>query len=348
MLFILLNWYNNHKRELPWRNTKDPYKIWLSEIILQQTRVDQGLEYYNRFVQRFPSVSSLASAELEEIFLLWQGLGYYSRARNLHVAAKQIVVDFNGEFPGNSILLKKLKGVGDYTAAAVASFAFGEAIPVVDGNVFRVLSRLYANETAIDTAKGKIVFTELADKTLNKKQPDIHNQAMMELGALVCLPKSPKCPICPLQDICEACKLGIQEKLPVKKGKVKQRNRYFTFYIIKYRDQLLIEKRTGNDIWQGLYQFPMIESSQPFSDTEMIQKAEDLIHSPAKVNRKILCISDSIKHVLSHQVIFAKFVHLEYFEPLKTSHKQIVIDQKNIIDFAFPRLITRYLEKKIN
>ena len=345
MLFNLLNWYSKHKRELPWRETREPYKIWLSEIILQQTRVDQGLEYYNRFLQTFPDVFKLADAELEEVLLLWQGLGYYSRARNLHKAAKQILIDFNGKFPDNYTDLKKLKGVGDYTAAAVASFAFLEAIPVVDGNVFRVLSRLFANETAIDTLKGKKAFTDLAMKIMNTKEPDTHNQAMMELGALVCLPRSPKCLDCPLQDFCEANKLGIQEKLPVKQGKTKQRNRYFTFYILSYKEQIIIEQRTKKDIWQGLYQFPLIESKTPLSNEELFQKFTGLLKLPEEVNCNILHVSDSIKHILSHQVIYAKFVHLESSTPLNASNGQIVINKENSIDYAFPRLITRYLEE---
>ncbi len=230
---ILKDWYEQNKRDLPWRNTKDAYKIWISEIILQQTRVNQGYNYYLRFIERFPNVKSLAEAEEQEVLKHWQGLGYYSRARNLHKTAKSVISEFNGKFPLHYNDILSLSGIGEYTAAAISSFAYNQPYAAVDGNIFRVLSRLVANETPIDTSKGKKEFTGIAKKLLDKNNPGTHNQAIMEFGAMYCTPKNPDCENCPLKEFCKAYKLNVVELLPIKQGKTKVTNRYFNYFFIK-------------------------------------------------------------------------------------------------------------------
>lgn len=345
MFETLIKWYNNAARNLPWRETTDPYKIWLSEVILQQTRVDQGMAYYYKFIEHYPTVFKLAAAPIDDVLMLWQGLGYYSRARNLHKAAHYLVEHFQGIFPEDFLELKKIPGVGNYTAAAIASLAFKLPVAVVDGNVYRVLSRLFEIAEPIDSSKGKSIFEKLANEVLNKNIPDIHNQAMMELGALICKPKSPLCNECPVGYLCGALKNNSQHYYPVKKGKIRQRERYFYYYVITSADRTIIEKRDGDDIWKGLFQFPLIESNIMFSDNEVIKSINDL-HELSGRGLKVKKISGKQKHILSHQIIHAYFIHVHYPGNMEFTGKYQMVQIKELQNYAFPRLITRYLENE--
>jgi A/G-specific adenine glycosylase len=328
---LITNWYRLNKRELPWRQTSDPYLIWLSEIILQQTRVDQGLSYYLKFAKNYPSINDLANAEEVDLLNDWQGLGYYSRARNLHYSAKLIRDDHNGIFPSDYTEILKLKGVGRYTAAAVASLAFGQNKAVVDGNVYRVLSRVYNISTPIDSTLGIKEFQSLADALIDSRNPGDHNQAIMEIGAIICTPK-PKCDICPLNEICLGRANGKITELPVKGKKTKVRNRYFHFLIFSEKSQVLIEKRDKKGIWQNLYQFPLIETSAS-SNKEL----ESVISNQYKESEEII-------HLLSHQKIHAKFHHFDSI-PSKIEHNWLKIDRTEIQNYPLPRVIDRYLEE---
>ena len=342
---ILINWYLINRRILPWRDTSDPYKIWISEIILQQTRVAQGLDYFNKFIDRFPDVFSLAQADEDEVLKYWQGLGYYSRARNLHTAAKTIVDTYQGEFPKTFTEIKSLKGIGDYTAAAIASFSWNLPHAVVDGNVYRILSRLFAIDTPIDTTAGKKVFAELAAELLPDDQAGLYNQAIMDFGALQCIPQSPDCNRCPLTDHCLAFAQNEVQSYPVKQGKTKTRNRYFHFFHIYYRDNTWIQKRDQNDIWKGLYQFPLIETEQACDWTEL-QKNDEfkrLFDNCGKI--KIQLISPEIKHVLSHQKLYATFFRVEVENTGDLSSLFQEIKSEDLDKYAVPKLILRYLNE---
>src|SRR5690554_5706333 len=273
----LISWYSEHKRELPWRNTKDPYKIWLSEVILQQTRVAQGLPYYENFINTFPTVFDLAKADEQQVLKIWQGLGYYSRARNLHHTAQYISENLNGIFPDNYKDLLKLKGVGSYTAAAIASFSNDEAVAVLDGNVYRVLSRYFGIETDISSSKAKKEFQELANEVLDQKQPSLFNQAIMEFGALQCVPKNPNCEVCVLNDSCFALKEKKVDKLPVKLKKTKVTQRFLNYLVfLDENKNSIINKRTQNGIWKNLYEFPLLEVTEK-TDLEVItQKISEM------------------------------------------------------------------------
>jgi A/G-specific adenine glycosylase len=299
----LITWYKANKRDLPWRNNTDPYKIWLSEIILQQTRVAQGLPYYLKFVAKYPTVQSLAEADEQEVLRLWQGLGYYSRARNMHAAAKFVINELDGNFPPDYATLKKLKGVGDYTAAAIASFAYKEKVAVVDGNVFRVLARLFGIDIDINSNEGKKTFNALANELISAQNPDIHNQAIMEFGALQCTPANPDCLFCPFTAECNARLTQQQNTLPVKVKKVKQKKRYFYYLVINERDKYFLKKRKAGDIWQGLYDFPLVESNNELSLQDVFKQLE------VKESDEILpdYIPKEYKHILTHQIISAKF-----------------------------------------
>lgn len=314
---LLCAWYLDHKRDLPWRETQNPYHIWISEIILQQTRVQQGLDYYNRFISRFPNVESLAEAPTDEVLKYWQGLGYYSRARNLHTAAKQVMGDFGGVFPTTYPDVLSLKGVGDYTAAAIVSFAYGLPHAVLDGNVYRVLSRLFALDTPIDTTKGKKEFTLLANELLDPANAATHNQAMMELGALQCVPVSPKCEECPLMEHCLAYAEGRVDELPVKQGKTKVRDRWFNYFYIETDEDTFIHQRGEKDIWEGLYQFPLIETDRAMSLDELMATPmfKELFGEVEQMEAS--CVLER-KHVLSHQrihTVFYRFRMASGFEP---------------------------------
>jgi len=343
----LLAWYSTSFRALPWRKTKNPYAIWLSEIILQQTRVEQGMKYYFAFLENYPTILDLANAPQDDVLRLWQGLGYYSRARNLHATAIQVRDQYNGVFPSTYSEILALPGIGPYTAAAIASFAYNIPEAVVDGNVYRFLSRLFDIQTPIDSSKGQKEFKLLAQSLLNPNQPGDFNQAMMEFGAMVCKPANPDCLNCVFREQCYAYKNQTIKSLPVKSQKTKVRNRYFIFLI--FEDQLgqtLIQKRSDSDIWAGLYQFPLIELDLPFPDFTPID-FHQTHHFFNTENYKILHISNEIRHVLSHQKLFTRFVDVKVDElPTSFFINSEIADMENLHKKAFPRLITRYLERE--
>ena len=330
---LITDWYRQNKRALPWRSTKDPYSIWLSEIILQQTRVDQGTAYYLKFVTKYPTVRDLAAAEEQEVLNLWQGLGYYSRARNLHATAKFITNELNGEFPPNFNGLKQLKGVGDYTAAAIASFAYKEPVAVVDGNVYRVLSRIFDLETPIDSTLGKRQFAELAQELISNTDPDSHNQAIMEFGALQCTPSNPSCEVCPLIGMCCSFKNGTINLRPVKSKKTKVRDRFFHYLVFEDEQYVYIQQRKEKDIWQNMYEFPLIETSEK----------KTLINFEPYTDIPPIKISEEITHILSHQRIHTLFYHFPSTE-LKNKNELAEITKEDFVDYPIPRVIDRYLE----
>ena len=342
---ILISWYQTYKRDLPWRSISDPYKIWISEIILQQTRVNQGLDYYLRFAERFPTIKTLAEATEDEVLKYWQGLGYYSRARNLHKAARQIMIDFSGIFPKNHDDVLKLSGIGDYTAAAICSLAYNQSYAVVDGNVYRVLSRLFGIKTPIDSSAGKKEFAELAQKLLSKSDPADHNQAMMEFGALQCVPSSPNCENCPLKSVCVAFEMNEISNLPVKTNKTKTSTRYFNYLHIKFGDNTFLQKRTANDVWQNLYEFPLLESDKLLELNELI-KNEDFQELFAGIkDLHILKTTNPVKHILSHRVIMAQFITLTISKANNKLSQLIEVPLNEIDQFAVSRLMELFLEK---
>lgn len=336
----LIFWYKKNKRDLPWRNINDPYKIWLSEIILQQTQVIQGLNYYIKFIETFPTVIDLANASEDKVMRLWQGLGYYSRARNLHAAAKVIKTTHKGKFPTTYETIKELKGVGDYTAAAISSFAFGLPRAVVDGNVYRVLSRLFNINTPINSTKGKKDFQFLADELLNKKQPGLHNSAIMEFGALWCKPQNPNCEDCPLQEHCLAFQNNTISLLPVKDKKIKIKNRYLHYFIFNYKNNVYIQKRTEKDIWQNLYEFYLIETLEETA-TEILLKSKTLKTLVPKFD--VISFTAAKKHILSHQHLYAVFYELKIALPL-ISNSFIKVKRDELKHYALPQLIIKYLK----
>jgi A/G-specific adenine glycosylase len=342
----LLRWYENNKRPLPWRETRDPYKIWLSEVILQQTRVTQGTNYYHRFLAAFPDVQCLAAAEEQDVLKLWQGLGYYSRARNMHHTAKEIAELYGGIFPESAAGLKKLKGIGDYTAAAIASICFNEAVAVLDGNVARVISRLYAIDTPIDTNAGRIILNELANTLLDPRQPGTFNQSLMELGALVCTPQSPLCADCPLALSCEARKKNEIGKFPVKTPKKPPTIRHLNYIVISFlqnkEEFILMRKRTGNDIWKNLYDFPCIETENAAEVDQILELCEKqgLLGGFPYVVRNV---SDEYIHQLSHRRLLAKFIRIDAREIPATKANISAIAKAQITELPLPRLIDRYL-----
>ena len=304
----IIEWYKENKRELPWRNTKDPYPIWLSEIILQQTRVAQGLPYFKRFVENFSTIHKLAAAKEQDVLRLWQGLGYYTRARNLHRCAKVIVEQYNGNFPDNFIDLQKLPGIGTYTAAAIASFAFLAPVAVVDGNVFRVLARVFGMEYDIASVEGKDSFSKKANELISREHPDLFNQAIMEFGATHCVPKNPNCEECIFKKSCVALAKGWQDQLPVKSKKTKVRKRYFFYLVVEQNKKILMRKREGKDIWKGLYDFPLIETKRPQKIETVTRQANIL--SGLKRKFEVHSSSPTYRHVLSHQILQAKFIFI--------------------------------------
>ena len=331
---LITNWYRLNKRDLPWRETNDPYKIWLSEIILQQTRVDQGLSYYNKFLDEFPNIDSLAKANEQQVLSLWQGLGYYSRARNLHFTAKTISNELNGQFPQSFELLKKLKGVGEYTAAAIASFSFNEAVPVVDGNVYRVLSRVFNIEIPVDSAQGKKIFRELASELISKENPGEHNQSIMEFGALQCMPAKPKCSNCVLSTKCLSLAQNTIAFRPVKSKKIKVKNRYFHFLVLVNQTEIVLQKRMEKDIWQHLYQFPLTETDGPEIPTELNFRLK---------SKNANYISEECIHILSHQKIHARFYKFELTDTI-LHQEYTTINFKDLHQYPLPRLIDKFLE----
>lgn len=340
---ILLHWYALNKRYLPWRNTRNPYHIWVSEVILQQTRINQGLAYYNNFIIRFPDVHSLANADINEVLKAWEGLGYYSRARNMHKAAKQVVDNHNARFPTTYNELLKLSGIGDYTASAIASIAFGEAVAVLDGNVYRVLSRLFNNNQAINTSKSQKTYKALANELLNIEHPGQYNQAIMEFGALHCTPAKPQCITCPLQANCLAYKYKTVNKLPVKLKKQNIKNRYFNYLLILNKhNEIAVQQRNKNDIWKGLMEFVLLESDKK----KALNIIMDEIAFTHNFQAQIIHISPWYKHVLTHRNIYGRFIVLKPQQVLQNEDWQWVA-LSQLSSLAFPRIITRYFETGI-
>lgn len=304
----LRTWYLENKRDLPWRTTTHPYYIWLSEIILQQTRVAQGMPYYFKFVKAFPSVEDLANASEEEVLKLWQGLGYYSRARNLQAAAKHVVNELNGNFPDSYKELMKLKGVGDYTASAVASFCYGEPVAVVDGNVYRVLSRIFGIDTPINSTQGKKQFKELAQELLDEKDPATFNQGLMEFGALHCTPQKPLCETCPFSQECVAFNQSKISQLPVKLKKQKVKKRHFNYIVfLSEEGETILQQRKGKGIWEGLYEFPLVETLSEVSAENLVKEEVFEDYSLSASSDINLYNEEPIVHKLSHQHIYTKF-----------------------------------------
>lgn len=343
---ILIKWYEENKRDLPWRNTKNPYCIWISEIILQQTRVAQGYDYYLRFIERFPDVSSLAGAKQEEVLKYWQGLGYYSRARNLHEAAKDIMTRFQGVFPNKYSDVISLKGIGEYTAAAILSFVWNQSCPVLDGNVFRVLSRLFAIETPVDTGAGKKEFMKLGHLLINTESAGLYNQAIMEFGALQCIPQNPDCKYCPLTDYCLGYKSGNVQQFPVKRNKTKIRNRYLNYFHITFKEYTYLQRRSAKDIWEGLFEFPLIESEQ-ILDFKKLQQTEKFKLLFEKIEQPFFTIKkDRIKHVLSHQILYVIFYKVEIQNENEMLKKYLKIPVSTIDNYPVSKLIYSYLTEQ--
>jgi A/G-specific adenine glycosylase len=333
---LVISWYEANKRTLPWREEATPYHVWLSEIILQQTRVAQGLPYYHNFVETFPSVHDLAYASEDEVLRLWEGLGYYSRARNLHATAKMIVEKYDGKFPDNYAELIKLKGVGPYTAAAIASICFDESVPVIDGNVYRLIARAFGIYDNIADTKSRKVFEKVLNEVVPRRFAGAFNQGMMELGALVCKPANPACDECPLTGMCFAFEKKVQVQLPVKIKKQKIKKRDFTYHVWTYGEQVAMRKRPAGDIWQGLYDFHLEESTSTAMVAEMGYETVD--------------VSKKFTHVLSHQRIEAVFyrheVDSEYeFRQLAENHNLSVYSKEEIVTLPKPKLIVNYLNE---
>ena len=343
---ILQKWYTENKRDLPWRDVNEVYKIWISEIILQQTRVNQGLEYYLRFVQRFPDVHSLAVAPEDDVLKYWQGLGYYSRARNLHKAAKQVHERFNGVFPNQHTDILSLSGIGAYTAAAICSISYNQPYAVVDGNVYRVLSRLFAIETPIDSSGGIKQFASLAQSILDIKHPGLHNQALMEFGALQCVPVSPNCSICPLQSECKAFQTDSQSQFPVKTQKVKVKERFFNYIMIEYNQSSFIQKRIFNDIWRNLYEFPLIETDMLLTRTELLNHPQFKGLFDDINTYDIQSISKPYRHILTHRIINAQFFKISISDKNHKLGNYLEIPISSIHNYAVSRLIELYLESE--
>jgi len=345
-LFVenLLVWYERNKRNLPWRDTQDPYKVWISEIILQQTRVDQGLPYYHRFLKTFPKLKDLAEADEQTVLSVWQGLGYYSRARNLHQGAKQVRNEYKGKYPVSYEEWLKIKGVGTYTAAAIASFCFKEQVPVLDGNVFRVLSRIFGISEDILSGKGKKLFWEKALELIPATTPDIFNQAIMEYGALQCTPKSPDCEQCVFKKHCFAYKKNLVGELPFKNKKLVRKSRYFEYSVFLYKGSVLLKKRGKGDIWEGLNEFPLIEKTK-ISDLEK--------KSPSKTSLTLEFSSEVFKHVLSHQDLYCIF-HV-YQVKTKAQWQALIqqweaepVELTKITPIPKPVLLTKFLNTYFN
>lgn len=339
---ILIKWYLQNKRDLPWRKTTDPYHIWLSEIMLQQTRVVQGMPYFFSFTKEFPTVFELANADEEKVLKLWQGLGYYSRARNLHKTAQFIANDLNGVFPATYKELLKLKGVGEYTAAAIASFSYNEVVPVVDGNVFRVLSRYFDIDSDIALPATKKEFTELAYELMPKENPAIFNQAIMEFGALQCVPKSPDCSVCVFNESCLALQKKKVDILPVKSRKLKVKNRFFNYLVLE--DALgntLIQKRTSKGIWHNLYEFPLVETNEIVGFDFFSKTIQDGILSSYTITAIEECSHATIIHKLSHQ-----HLHIQFW---KVKVDEIVVNGLNYNElklYPFPIVIYNFIKNE--
>ncbi|RYZ53661.1 MAG: A/G-specific adenine glycosylase [Sphingobacteriales bacterium] len=340
----LMDWHRNENfRVLPWKQEKDPYRIWLSEIILQQTRAEQGLPYYLRFIEAYPDISSLAQAPEEDVFRLWQGLGYYNRCRNLMQTAREVAGRYKSQFPNTYEGLLTLKGIGPYTASAIASFAFGRPHAVVDGNVNRVLSRYFGIETAFDTAAGKNGIQTLATELLDREDSAGYNQAIMDHGATICTPASPKCEYCPLQEDCFAFTKNMVQDLPVKTRKTPVRTRYYNYLLLTDKDRLWIRKRTEKDIWQNLYEPKLIETKSPIEEDEV----EGLIRESGIRYEGLVRDQGSFRQKLTHQIIESRFFSLQVCADEMGVDDGLWVAFSELERYAFPKTLVSFLEKKI-
>jgi len=341
----LLKWHKTHNnREMPWKGEKDPYKIWLSEIILQQTRVDQGLAYYNRFVKAFPTIQLLAKSSEKKVLKLWEGLGYYSRCRNLIHTAKHISKTYKGKFPDDFESVSQLKGIGPYTASAICSFAFNQPYAVLDGNVFRVISRVFGITTPIDSTAGKKFFTKLANELLSKEEPALYNQAIMDLGATICKPKQPLCEQCPLAANCEARLHDAVSFLPVKGKKLQRRKRFFNYVIAVYGNGFYVRERKEKDIWQNLHEFILMETDKPLAVTGLQKKLSAWMATSMKTSAFVIeDISPTIQQELTHQVISGKFITVRLTRELPAALGYRRISKSGLRKMAFPKFIRQHL-----
>ena len=342
----LIQWYLKNKRNLPWRHTADAYVIWLSEIILQQTRVEQGLPYFYRFIEKYPDVRSFAAADEGDILNLWQGLGYYSRGRNMLKTARQVAEQFGGEFPVAYDQLIRLKGIGEYTAAAISSFSAGEARAVVDGNVFRVLARYFGISEPINSTKGKKLFQGIANDLLNREHPGLHNQAMMEFGAMLCKPKNPDCELCPVKSGCYAFNHKAITDFPQKLKKTKIRERYLNYIVITEGDTVLMNKRDEKDIWANMYDFPLFESPEHLSPGQVIAQPE-VKELFGEDTIRIINTYPVKKHVLTHQHLHTQFIHVDN-KPIKLEQKWFYISVNKLRNIALPKIIFLFLNNLFN
>ncbi len=352
----LMDWSATHPRPMPWKGERDPYKIWLSEIILQQTRVEQGWPYYERFVGQYPTIDDLAKAPEDAVLKLWEGLGYYSRARNLHFTAKWITSQYGGVFPSDYEAIRALKGIGDYTAAAIASFGFDLPYAVLDGNVYRVLSRFFAIETPVDSNSAKKIFAALAQSLLDTTQPGAYNQAMMDFGATACTPQNPDCLRCPLNTACKAYQLGMVDVLPIKTKQLIKKERYFCYFVLRTNAGVYVQKRSAKDIWKGLWEFPLVEiEMKAFLDMDKKDATTWCnTHFKSDVLFQIAAISAVYKQTLTHRKINAVFCEINLSDDFEENvvflhldhplHLASEGDLKN--KFAFPRIIDQYLDNK--
>lgn len=341
----LRRWYDTHRRALPWRDTRDPYRIWISEVILQQTRVAQGMDYYHRFLERFPDVRALADASEQDVLRLWQGLGYYSRARNLHAAARDVRDRFAGRFPTDYAAVRSLSGIGDYTAAAIVSFATGAPYAVVDGNVLRVIGRLFAIDTPTDTSAGRRLYNDLARSLLPPDQAGTHNQAIMEFGALQCVPRNPDCSVCPLAARCAAHAAGTPERFPVKQHRTKTIDRYFHYFYVTTGDDLFLRRRPAGDIWQGLFELPLIETSAP-ADLDALMGTDDFRALFADTgNTQFSLVAADVRHVLTHRVLHATCYLARIQHPSEALLRLTHTSRAELDRYPLPRLMTLLIDR---
>lgn len=340
---LLINWYTKNERNLPWRETSDPYKIWLSEVILQQTRIQQGIPYYYKFIENYPSIYDLANSSEQEVLLNWQGLGYYSRARNLLKCAAEIVAKYDGKFPNSYIELRHLPGIGPYTAAAISSIAFNQKVPAIDGNVYRVLSRIFDISLDITFGKGKKVFHNLAESLIPEHNPGIFNQALMEFGALQCTPKNPSCDLCPFHTHCQSRIKGNQLERPVKQKKPEKKIRNFNYYVFDYKGKIYMNKRSSGDIWQGLYDFYLVEPHN-----KLYSEPQEWYYNK---NNSIVNVLD-LTHKLTHQTIYARFHAIKLhtrqdFQNISKLGNGKFYSLEEVMNLPKPVLIHKFLKANI-
>ena len=339
----LLEWNKeSNKREMPWKGEKDPYKIWLSEIILQQTRVEQGLNYYQKFIAAFPAIQQLANAEDSRVYKLWEGLGYYSRCKNLLITARYIAKEKNGNFPGTYEDIIRLKGIGAYTAAAISSFAFNLPYAVVDGNVFRVIARVFGISKAIDSTEGKKIFTDFANRLLDKKQPGIYNQAIMDFGAVICKPVAPLCDECIFKKTCVAFQNDKINELPVKLKKTAVKKRWFNYLVLEYKNEIFIRERLAKDIWQHLFEFWLIETEKHENEQSIIKIA--LKRKWLKDKKfTVVYVSPALKQLLSHQLINGQFIYIHLSARPDVAENYIAVAKEKLGSYPFPQLTNQYI-----